>query len=67
MILTEYDEEGLIRTWQEDGYERGRQEKAVEDAIEFLKENISPETIAKCVKLPLEEVIKLKEQLSVTA
>ena len=51
----------------DDGKAAGKQEKAVEAAIEFLKENIPPETIAKCVKLPLEEVIKLKEQLSVTA
>ena len=49
------------------GILEGEQKKAVEAAIEFLKENIPPETIAKCVKLPLEEVIKLKEQLSVTA
>ena len=41
----------------------GRTEKAIEDASELLKENISPEIIAKCVKLPLDQVLQLKSQL----
>ena len=67
MLLTEYDEEACIKVWQEDGYERGKQEKAVEDARNLLKENISPEIIAKCTGLPLEEVQKLQAELSVNA
>lgn len=43
--------------------EEAREEKAIEDATEFLKENISPEVIAKCVKLPLEQVLELQKQL----
>ena len=35
--------------------------------VELLKENIPPETIAKCVKLPLEKVLELKEQITVNA
>ena len=46
-----------------DGEAKGKMEKAEEDAIAFLKENISPETIAKCIKLPLERVLELKEQI----
>ena len=38
-----------------------------EAAIELLKENISPEIIAKCEKLPLEEVLELQKQITVTA
>lgn len=67
MLLTEYDEEACIKVWQEDGYERGKQEKAVEDARNLLKENISPEIIAKCTGLPLEEVQKLQAELAVNA
>lgn len=40
-----------------------RVSKLVEDAIAFLKEKIPPETIAKCIKLPLERVLELKEQI----
>ena len=47
-----------------EGIEQGQQQKAVEDAIELLKENISPETIAKCVKLPLEQVLELQRQIN---
>lgn len=46
---------------REESLEKGRNEKAVESAKEFLKEGISPEIIAKCVKLPLEEVLKLQK------
>lgn len=49
----------------ENGKEAGIKAKAVEDAIELLKENISPEIIAKCVKLPLEKVIELKSQFAI--
>ena len=42
-------------------------EKAIDDALEALKEKISPETVAKIVKLPLEQVLELQKQISVTA
>ena len=41
----------------------GASQKAVEDAIEFLKEKISPEIIAKCVKLPLAQVLELQKKI----
>ena len=44
------------------GKKEGAQEKAVESAMELLKEGISPEVIARCVKLPLEQVLELKEK-----
>ena len=49
------------------GVLEGKQQKAEEAAIEFLKEKISPEIIAKCVKLPLEKVLELKESIPVKA
>lgn len=45
----------------EDGKQNGRQNKAIEDATNLIKEKISPEIIARCVGLPLEEVLKLAE------
>lgn len=70
MLLTEYDEQECIKTWQEDGFVKGLSEgahkKAVESAEAFLKEKISPETIAKCVKLPLEQVLELQKQITVS-
>lgn len=50
-----------------DGLNDGMQQKAIEDATEFLKENVSPEVIARCVKLPLEKVLEIQKQISVTA
>lgn len=65
MSLTEYDEEAVMRSMREEGREEGIQEKAFEDAAALLKEKISPEIIARCVKLPLEQVIQLQTKLEV--
>ena len=51
----------------DEGKKEGIQEKAEEAAIELLKEDISPEIIAKCEKLPLEKVLELQEQIKVNA
>ncbi len=48
-------------------FREGKREQAKNDAIELLKENISPEIIAKCIKLPLEEVLELQKKITVTA
>ena len=45
----------------------GRQEKAVEAAVNFLKKNIPAETIAECVGLTLEQVKELAEKITVQA
>ena len=58
-------EEGLKQGIQQ-GIQQGEQQKAIQDAIEFLKEKISPATIAKCVKLPLEKVMELQKEVTVT-
>ena len=43
------------------GKAEGRDEKAVEASIEFLRKGIAPEIIAECVKLPLERVLELEK------
>ena len=48
-----------------DGRIEGKTEKAIEDAENFLKADVDPETVAKCIGLPLEQVLQIKENLSV--
>lgn len=71
MSLTEFDEEEFKRVCREDGYEDGladgASQKALESAENFLKEGDSPEKVARCIGLPLEQVIQIKENLSVRA
>ena len=75
MSLTEFDEDEFKRVCREDGYaeglskgqEDGRMEKAVEAAVNFLKEGDSPEKIARCTGLPLEKVRELAESITVKA
>ena len=47
------------------GKAEGEQEKAVEDAKNFLKKHIAPEIIAECTGLPLETVQQFAEELAV--
>ena len=61
MSLTEYDEEEYLR----DSFQEGVEQKAIDAAIELLKEKIDPEIIAKCEKLPLEQVLELKKSITV--
>ena len=46
-----------------EGVAEGTRQKAEADAIEFLKEKVSPETVAKCVKLPLAQVLELQKKI----
>ena len=45
------------------GYDSGLHQKALEDATNFLKENVSPEVIARCTGLSLTEVEEIKNSL----
>ena len=45
------------------GEKRGEHNKAVENAKNFLREGDSPEKIARCVGLSLEDVQKLAEEV----
>ena len=66
MLLTEFDEEKFKRVSHRNGVREGREEKAVEDAIEFLKEGDSAEKISRCIGLPLEKVMELQKEITVT-
>ena len=46
-------------------FREGKEEKAIEDAINFLKEGDPPEKISRCIGLPLEKVLELKQQILV--
>ena len=54
-----------FRSGKAEGLAEGEEKKAVEASIEFLKENVSPEVIAKCVKLPLEKVLESLSQKTI--
>ncbi|MBO4706190.1 MAG: hypothetical protein J5647_10680 [Spirochaetaceae bacterium] len=59
MCLTEFDVESAIKTWREDGYEDGRidgkQEKAVEDAKNLLKDGrYTAQEISSLLNIPVE-------------
>ena len=48
----------------DDGYDAGKQDNAIANAKNFLIEtDLSPEKIAQCCSLPLEQVLALKEEL----
>ena len=68
MCLTEYDEEATMRAFRregfEDGYAEGEQKAKLEAARNFIAEGVSPEMVARCTGLPLEDVQKLAEQVA---
>ena len=41
----------------------GAMQKAIENAINFLKEGDSPEKISRCIGLPLEKVLEIQKEL----
>ena len=55
------DEEKEIA--REEGYAEGAQRNAIATARNFLQEGDSPEKVARCCSLPLEQVLALKEEL----
>ena len=63
MSLTEFDEEEFKRVCYKDGLIDGERKRALEDAENLLKEEISPEVIARCTGLQLEEVLEISERL----
>ena len=57
-IVEEYGDERAA-----EAFKQGTQQKAIEDAIAFLKEGDPPGKIARCTKLPLEKVLELQKQI----
>lgn len=43
-------------------YANGIKQGKIDAATEFLKEGVDPKIIAKCVKLPLEQVLELQQK-----
>ena len=60
----EYEKNICYKEGLEEGREEGMAEKALSDAKNLLAEGIAPETVARCVGIPLEEVKALRESLS---
>ncbi len=57
-------------TWQQTideekdiAFEEGREEGRAEAVENFLREGVSPEKIARCTGLPLEQVMQIKERI----
>lgn len=48
-------------------FSEGERKAKIEASIELLKEGLSPEIISKCVKVPIEDVLELQKQITVTA
>ena len=60
-LLTEFDQEAYDRHRRREGYNEGKRED-VRNLL--IKSNLSPEMIADCCSLPLEEVLAIKESLA---
>ena len=54
--------EGMYRA-EERGFAKGAQQASIANAKNFLLEGDSPEKVARCCSLPLEQVLALKEEL----
>ena len=66
MCLTEFDQEAYDNRRRKEGYEEGVYNKALEAAENLLKlKKLTEEEIAQTIGLPLEQVLKLKEQITV--
>ena len=59
MIFGEWDQEKFIEVQKKIAAEDAR----IANAKNFLQEGDSPEKIARCYSLPLEQVLALKEEL----
>ena len=63
-MKNEHDLEYEKNICYKEGLEEGMAEKALSAAKNLLAEGIAPETVARCVGIPLEEVKALRENLS---
>ena len=71
MLIAEYSYETDIKVQRREAYreglaegiEQGAERNKIETAKKFLNEGLPVEQIARCTDLPLEKVIKLKEEI----
>ena len=64
MIFGEWDQEKFIEVQKKIAAEDATEATKIANAKNFLQEGDSPEKIARCCSLPLEQVLALKEELS---
>ena len=67
MLLTEFDEEKFKRVSHRNGVREGREEKAVETAINMLKKKYPPTEISEITDLPVEKILELQKSIPVGA
>lgn len=60
MLIADYDYDTDIRVKQQEAFEEGSEERAIETAFNFLKMGLSPEQVAQGTSLPLEKVLELQ-------
>ena len=63
MIFDEWDEEMFVKVQKQISFEEGEESAKITNARNLLMEGDSPEKIARCCSLPLEQVLALKEEL----
>ena len=65
MTLSEMIQENREEGWAE-GRTEGREEKALETAKKMFNLKLSPQQIAECTDLPLDQVLALQKEVCVT-
>ncbi|MBO4533577.1 MAG: hypothetical protein J5726_07780 [Treponema sp.] len=63
MLCAKYSYKDDIAVKKQEAFEDGQMQKAIDSAINLLKEGDSPEKISRCIGLPLEKVLELQEQI----
>ena len=68
MLTDEYNYDLDMQVKQEEAFQQGAQQQAIEAAINLLRmEILSPEQIAQAQDLPLEKVLELQKSLATKA
>jgi predicted transposase/invertase (TIGR01784 family) len=63
MFLTEYDEQGVMEVFREEGIEIGEESKALKIAKTMLEDGVPLDKISKYTGIHTDELNKLKQQL----
>lgn len=61
MLIADYDYDTDIRVKQQEAFEEGSEERAIENAFNFLMMGLSPEQVAQGTSLPLEKVLEIQK------
>ena len=63
MLCAKYSYKDDIAVKKQEAFEDGQMQKAIDSAINLLKEGDTPEKISRCIGLPIEKVLELQEQI----